>query len=56
MEILEQAFQQDADVIEDLAEDIPANVAPAIKECRRRCTEVDPKFLEKWSRGKKGKL
>ena len=35
--VLEQAFQQNADVIEDLAEDIPANVAPAIRECRKRC-------------------
>ena len=35
--VLEQAFQQNADLIQDLRDDLPANVAPAIKECRKRC-------------------
>ena len=47
-EILEQAFQQDAKVIDKLAEDIPANVAPAIKQCRQRCMDVDKDFEKKW--------
>jgi hypothetical protein len=36
-DILEQAFQQDANLISRLADDIPTNVAPAIEECKRRC-------------------
>lgn len=35
--ILEQAFQQNSKVIDKLADFIPGNIAPAIKECKKRC-------------------